>query len=122
MSVVLGQSDFAVGHSPAAATQATRTIAAGGVGVRHVCTSLTAVFSTGATGGSVGVSLRDGTTGVGTQLWQAQIQLPVSGYWSVALAGLNLVGSPNTAMTLEFFAAGPAASLQSVAFSGYDTN
>lgn len=80
------------------------------------------MFSTGATPGAAGVNLRDGASGAGAQLWIAQVQLPANGVWSVTLNGLNIVGSPNTAMTLEFSAAGVAASLQSVSITGFDTN
>ena len=40
----------------------------------------------------------------------------------IQLSGLNLVGSPNTAMTIEFTAAGIANINQAVSLSGYDAS
>ena len=108
--------------TPAAATQATVTQAAGGVGVRHVCRSISATLATAGTAQSAAVqlNLRDGATGAGTVLWSKQVVLPSNSVWEVNLTGLNVVGSANTAMTLEFGAAGAAGSYQSVGLTGYD--
>ena len=40
----------------------------------------------------------------------------------MVLAGLNIVGSANTAMTLEFAAAGGANTVESVAMTGYSVS
>jgi len=108
-------------NSPAANTQATTSRAAGGAGVRHVCTSITAcIVSTGAGGGGGVINLRDGATGAGTILWSAQLGVPgINNGDSIVISGLSIVGSANTAMTLEFAAAGGANTTESVAMTGY---
>lgn len=102
--------------------QASTSRASAGAGVRHVCTSIAAVFSTGATAQATAVdlNLRDGGTGAGTILWSQRFILDVNKTLQFNLSGLNIVGSPNTAMTLEFNAAGVAGSVESVAMVGYD--
>lgn len=104
------------------AIQASTTRAAGGAGVRHVCTSISTSFSTGANAQATAldINLRDGASGAGTVLWSKRVILPINGLWDVNLTNLNIVGSPNTAMTLEFVAAGVAGSVESVALTGYD--
>lgn len=116
---------WAATSAPAAATQATTTRAAGGAGVRHLAQSIDASITTDAAyvGGAVSfiLSLRDGAAGVGAVLWSKRIQATSAGPTSVSLSGLNVVGTANTAMTLEFNAGGAAASFQSVALTGSDT-
>lgn len=114
--------DWAVNSTPAAATQATASRAAGAAGVRHVCTSISATLATGATAQAAAalVNLRDGATGAGTILWSKQVILPTNGVWEVDLGGLNILGSAATAMTLEFSAAGVAGSFESVSLTGHD--
>jgi hypothetical protein len=109
-----------VDSTPAAATQATCSQAAAGAGFRNVCQSISASFDTGGTAqaSALALNLRDGASGAGNILWSKQIILPVSGKWEVGLGGLNIVGSPATAMTLEFSAAGVAGSFESVAMTG----
>lgn len=106
------------------ALQASTSKAAGGAGVRHVCTSISAIFSTGATAqaAAIDLNLRDGATGVGTILWSQRLILDVNKTLQFILTNLNIVGSPATAMTLEFNAAGVAGSVESVALSGYDAS
>jgi hypothetical protein len=114
--------DWSVNHTPGAAAQATASRAAGAAGVRHVCTSISSTLVTVGTAQTViTINLRDGATGAGTILWSKSIILPVNSVWEVNISGLNIVGSAATAMTLEFSAAGVAASLESVALTGYDT-
>lgn len=110
------------GHTPAAATQATTSKAAGGAGIVHVCTSISATLATIGTAQAAAavLVLRDGATGAGTILWTKQVALPANAVWNVDLSDLNIVGTANTAMTLEFTAAGVAASFSSVSLSGYD--
>lgn len=115
-------------HVPATATQATATQAAGAAGVRHICTGITAVLTSGALALAAGapliVSVIDGASGGTNYLWRAYINIPaVAGQDStIALSGLSLVGSAATAMTLEFSAAGGANSYQSVTLTGYDVS
>lgn len=120
-----GFGDWAQGHTPAANTQATTTKAAGGAGVRHVCTSISATLVAGATAPTattVEVALRDGATGAGTILWEQTIgiQAVAGATNAIHIAPLNIIGSANTAMTLEFSAAAGANTLESVSMTGYD--
>jgi hypothetical protein len=115
---------WAVTHSPAANTQATISKAAGGAGVRHVCTSLAARIVGGTTAPaavSVTLNLRDGATGAGTVLasWTFVLAGAIAAKDEVILCDLNIVGTANTAMTLEFSAAGGANTLESVNLVGY---
>lgn len=121
---VAGPGEWSQGHTPASATQATTTKAAGAAGVRHVCTAISATLATGATAQAAAalLVLRDGATGAGTILWTKQVILPVNGVWNVDLTGLNIVGSAATAMTLEFSAAGALGTFESVSMSGYDAS
>lgn len=112
--------------APAAATQATVTRPAGAAGVRHVCTGIdaTLILPPGANQPAVQLVLRDGATGAGAILWSRAFGVGAAVVdalqQQVSIAGLNIVGSDAEAMTLEFTAAGVAATLQSVALTGYD--
>jgi hypothetical protein len=108
-------------HTPNAATQATITKTAGGAGVRHICYGITATIACGTTAQTpLTVYLRDGATGAGTVLWSATISAPANGVGGICITDLNIVGSANTAMTLEFSGAGVADSKQAVTLMGYD--
>jgi hypothetical protein len=111
---------WSVLSTPAAATQATASQTAGGAGVRNVCNTISATLATAGTAQAAAavLNLRDGATGAGTILWSLQVILPTNGLWSFSVGGLNIPGTAATAMTLEFAAAGVAASFQSVAMSG----
>lgn len=114
--------DWSINNDPAAATQATVTRAAGAAGVRHICTSIFASFSAGATAGAaVKVYLRDGLTGAGAILWSGSLAVPIGGTENIAVSDLSIVGATATAMTLEFAAAGALTTLQNVSLTGYDT-
>lgn len=114
--------DWSINSDPAAATQATITRAAGAAGVRHICTSIFASFSAGATAGAaVKVYLRDGLTGAGAILWSGSLAVPIGDTRNISITDLSIVGSDATAMTLEFAAAGAATTLQNVSLTGYDT-
>lgn len=107
-------------HEPAAATQATCTKAAT-ANVRHVCKVISVSIACGATAQTpISVRLRDGATGAGTILWSMKVSAPVNSSQVIYEPGLSIVGSVNTAMTLEFSAAGVAASEQTVNLSGFD--
>ena len=120
-----GGANFNILHTPAAATQATITQAAGAAGVRNVCTGIQWSETLGGTLQTlIQVNLRDGTTGAGTILWSISLggaSSATTGYLSMGITGLNIVGTAATAMTLEFSAAGVAASTQSVSLQGYTT-
>jgi len=112
--------DWSEVGDPGLGAVASATRAAGGVGVRHVCTSITATLAAGATAaGPLKVYLRDGLTGVGPVIFAAALSAPVQGVGVLTLSDLSIVGSANTAMTLEFVAAGPAGSQENVTLQGY---
>lgn len=117
--LVANPGEWAQGHAPAVNVQATTTKAAGGAGVRHVCRSIAFSMFAAAALGPIQVNLRDGASGAGTILWTMTVQAGVGGFIAQAFSGLNIFGSANTAMTLEFSAAGGAADSESVSFSGY---
>jgi hypothetical protein len=113
--------EWAINHTPAANTVATISKAAV-ASQRHVCKSITVtlVGLAAAAEATVLVNLRDGATGAGTILWSTRLLVTgtTGSQTGVALAGLNIVGSVNTAMTLEFAAAGGANTFEAVAISG----
>jgi hypothetical protein len=109
---------------PAVSTQATFSRAAA-AGVRHVADCVS--FSGGATTAvaavaEITVNLRDGATGAGTVIWTQTIFIAAAAAQLVptfSVCGLALLGSPNTAMTLEFSAL-VTNLFESVSVSGYD--
>jgi hypothetical protein len=112
--------NWSVYHVPATATQATITKAAVS-GYRHVCNSITATVAANSTAQTpLTVYLRDGATGAGTILWAGTVAAPANGLGGVCVGGLNIIGSENTAMTLEFSAAGVANSAQAVTLTGFE--
>jgi hypothetical protein len=119
-TLVAPLSTWSVTHTPAAATVATISKAAGGASVRHVATTITACFSGAAVSIPVQVTLRDGATGAGTVLrtWLIGVSV-INGSTCVDLSGLGMIGTANTAMTLEFSAAGAADTNQTVTLTGY---
>lgn len=117
-----GPGEWAIQQTPAAATQATISRAAGGAGVRHVCRSITCSILATAAQGQIIVNLRDGATGAGTILWSAQFSLAAGTSDRITLGDLNIVGSANTAMTLETAAAPAATNFASVSLTGYDAS
>jgi len=113
---------FKIFNSPAAATQATVSQAAGAAGVSNVATGLAYSISTVGTAQTVlSINLRDGATGAGTIIWTKQFILPVNTTLSESVVLPDLTGTAATAMTLEFSGAGVAASVQSVSLQGYTT-
>lgn len=118
---------WVVNHSPAAGTQAVASIAVGGTagtaGVRHVadCVSYTLAASTAPAATTLTLNLRNGATGAGSVIWSKSLAAPAATGVHVDgnLCGLNLLGSVNTAMTLEF-SAGLANELESVSLTGFD--
>lgn len=96
--------------------------AAGGGTVKHVATSISiCVGAAGTAQPVVQVNLRDGATGAGTIIRSWQLAAPINSNACNDLSGLNMSGSANTAMTLEFAAATAAATQASVNFTGYST-
>lgn len=111
--------------NPAAGSQATASIAAE-VDVRHVadCVSFSAAATTAPALTALTINLRDGATGAGTVIWTKQVAITVGVGQEVApfqACGLNLVGTTNTAMTLEW-SASLANLIQEVSLSGFNVN
>jgi len=117
------QNRWVLNSAPAANTLATATKAAAGAGVKNVLIALSAAFVAGAVAPAavnVTVLIRDGATGVGTILWSRVLSLPaVAGeHRGFDISGLRIDGTPNTALTVEFSAAGGANTFESVAAYG----
>lgn len=110
--------DWSVNHVPAANTQATIGKAAVG-DKRHRCTGITATCYGVAAVAGVLVNLRDGATGAGTILWTGYLASAANLGAQLIVTGLNIVGSVNTAMTLEFAAASGATTFQAVTLTGW---
>lgn len=113
---------WALESSPGVGSRANLTKAAV-AGQHHVCTAISFGIHTVAApvATSVEVVLRDGATGAGTVLQTWVIRVPATADLNVithSITGLNIVGSVNTAMTLEFNVA-LANTQQAVNLSGY---
>jgi hypothetical protein len=119
--VVLQPTTWSLVHTPSAATQATVSQAAGGSGVQFVAQSISFALSVdGTPQTAIQINLRDGATGAGSILWsQTIVKAATEPITFFHASGLNIVGSSNTAMTLEFSSAGVASSVESVTLTGY---
>lgn len=120
--VVLQPTTWSLVHTPSAATQATVSQAAGGSGVQFVAQSISFSLSVDGTHAqtAIQINLRDGATGAGSILWsQTIVKAATEPITFFHASGLNIVGSSNTAMTLEFSAAPAAGSVESVTLTGY---
>lgn len=113
---------WSVSDAPAANTVANATKAAAGLNIRNIATSISFTFIGGnaSTPAIVQVQLLDNvtvlwqlTTGVGVTVNAPYIA-------QLALSGLAIPGSANTAMSLAFTAAGGVDTIQSVALTGYE--
>lgn len=104
-------------HAPVANTQATITLAAGGAGIRHIATALVAnICSFAAETSPLSIVVRDGAAGAGTIIFQARVSSAIL----VAVSGLTLLGTANTAMTIEFTTAPTnALNFETVWMQGY---
>jgi hypothetical protein len=71
--------------------------------------------------GQAQLNLRDGATGAGTILasWVLGVQAAIDATTIFALGGLEIIGSPNTAMTLEFAGIAGAGTIESVTLTGH---
>lgn len=119
MAIGLRSDDWSVQHQPAVGSQATISKAAVG-DKRHRCTSITATLSGTAAQTVLYVNLRDGATGAGTILWSAPMVVAAGLVPDrVVVSNLNIVGSVNTAMTLEFAGAGAGTTIQDVSLTGW---
>ena len=128
---VMRPAQWALSSAPAANAQATVTRPAatgnsptGTALPRHVCTAICGNFAVDTAGTPVRTTLRlrDGATGVGTILWEHGMSfagMPVGAQASVVVDGIEVFGSPGTAMTLEFSAAGGANTFETCSFAGF---
>jgi hypothetical protein len=116
---------WSVVSAPAVSTQASASQAAGAAGVRHVadCISISAGAATAPTAAILTINLRDGATGAGSILWSTQITAAATAanHGNVSFCGINRIGTPATAMTLEFSALLTNEN-ESVTLTGYDVN
>lgn len=112
-------SEWAIQHQPAAAAAATITRAAE-PGMRHVARSVTVCVGPTAAQPSLIFNLRDGTSGAGTILWAVRVSGIVN-YSNCVTQTMNVIGTVNTAMTLESAAAPAATNFATVALTGYTT-
>lgn len=125
-SGILAQIGWMVTSAPAAATQASASRAAGGAGIRHVCTGISIVVSGGPVAPAAQTltfNLRDGASGAGSILgtWTVGVEATAGKTVTVQLNGVAIPGTANTAMTLEGSAAPGASTLESVVLTGYDS-
>lgn len=114
---------WSVIHNPAASSQATASIAAE-ASTRHVvdCIAFSAVSTSAPVATALTINVRDGATGAGTIIWTYQVVALAATGQNVtphSICGLNLVGTTNTAMTLEFSAL-LTNLIESVSISGYN--
>mgnify|MGYP001566800462 CR=1 FL=1 len=110
-------------HTGAANAQATISKAAGTASQRHVCTGYAWSLSSGAgapTSELITIAIRDGATGAGTIIWEETVSLVATAGQSArgGMAGLWLVGTAATAMTIETDSAPGANVVGSVSISG----
>ncbi len=90
--------------------------------IRHVATSITACVAAGATAQpAIQVNLRDGAAGAGTIIRSWALGAIINSGQCADLSGLNMSGTANTAMTLEFAAATAATVIGTVTVTGYST-
>lgn len=118
---------WSVISNPATSSKATASIAAE-ANVRHVvdCISFSASGAGAVAAGQFTISVRDGATGAGTVIWTFEAGQPglTTGqetFNPFGLCGLSLVGTTNTAMTLEFNT-GLTNLTEAVSMSGYNIN
>lgn len=124
VSLALPNTGFYVVSNPAAGSQATASQAAAGTNIKNVATNI--CFSAGSTTApaltALTVNLRDGATGAGTVKATFEIIIPATTGQNVVpfCTPVNVIGSSNTAMTLEF-SASLANLIESVTLHGYTT-
>lgn len=113
-------SEWTIVSAPAAATRASAVIAAGGAGVRRVMDAFVVTLSAVAAQVHMEVTIRDGASLAGVVLWQFGLKVVTASVGIVSINELGLIGSPNTAMTIEFLVAPAAGNFQRVNASGYN--
>jgi hypothetical protein len=114
-----GPTGTTIFSAPAAATQATVTQPAAGLGLRNVAQTITYSVAAVAAQPVLNLVLRDGASGVGTIIWQTTVGPIPIGASKEGSISVNIPGSTNTAMTLEFTAAPAAGNFETVALTSY---
>src|SRR6267142_1229473 len=105
--------EWFINHVPALATVATVSRAANASG-RHVAKFYMACYAAGGTGGPANVfRIRDGATGAGTVLWAGALAA-INNSAACITGEITLIGTINTAMTIEFTIAGAATTQETV--------
>ena len=108
-------------YSDAGGTPST-TRAALSNGLKHCVTSITASLAHSSAGAVLSrVVLRDGGAATGTILWSTVLGVYNNQSSIMALGGLNIVGSANTAITLEFTGAVGDSNDAAVSMTGHTT-
>lgn len=121
---VTSPDEWAINDAPAAAVAASASRAPV-IGQSHHATAISfsvITTTTAPTTATLTVTLRDGASGAGTVLmvWRVRVSAAMTdqNVAQVVLGGLNVVGSINTAMTLEFDV-GTLNTLEDVSLTGY---
>lgn len=102
---------------PAAATQASIVIPAAGAGLSNVLTGITASLSADTTAEAASIELQvlDGAA----VIWSTRLgPLAIGGFDRIAVTGLDIAGSANTAMTIRFGAAPAAGNFEEISVQG----
>lgn len=124
VSLALPTNAFNIVSNPAAGSLASASQAAAGAGIKNVATNI--CFSGGSAVApaltAITVNLRDGASGAGTVKLTFQLIIPATTGQNVLpfCSPVNVVGSANTAMTLEFSTL-LANLIESVSLQGYTT-
>lgn len=115
-----GINAFDIFNTPAAAIQATATVAAPGNGKRNLIRSLSgSISAVAAAQPMLTIVIRDGASGVGTIRWSVNVGPILIGESKVfSFDNLNISSSNNTALTVEFTAAPAAGNFESIAATG----
>lgn len=114
---------WTINNFPSTATQATAsqaapaTAAAGGNQLRLRC--LTVTLAAGATAATpLQAVVRDGATGTGTVIWTGALAAPANGSGVIVKCDQDLRATVGNALTIEFTAAGAAATQEAVSAQG----
>lgn len=111
--------EWSLTHAPAADTVATVTRGAPGAGAYNVIKSITAdLTAVAAITAPLTLVVRDGASGVGAIIWSRRLTAPAGETKSVEMDGLNIVGSEDTALTVEFTAAPGATNFETISVTG----
>lgn len=115
--LVTDPGNWTVTNFPATNVTATVTKAAGGAGVRHILTGVHFSLSGAA---ALATALLQCTVLDGAAvLFTGVLSAPANSTGVISNNGLSLVGTANTAMTIQFSAAGGAGTQESVTMTGY---